>query len=459
MMKRCGHGARPAPPVLLYVRALKPGTHADITVLSVELVPRSESMWKAVAARALDVTIVFGILLPVEAAAPAHAAARPGAAPYQAETSAQTRTATRAPKGTSPLVVDTSDAIPLRDCQHRRNMFAVSLAGSAIRGPQPYEVHFDTGSSQLCLPYGCLDKSKLKVLAENVRDCWGHKADRVQGQISMASRDGKTTYMIDDYVFYAMKADDGTDRPDDRTAEWSASIMGAYPCPEAFTYLLARKYCKSGLMYGIVCENQSGEMVSNWAAMKAYLKIGSDPAVAARVNWHNYTPWFPGQTELQVVNLPGWVVRLSFPRVNGRRVPDIVVPNQIATIDTGAPDLTMRLGKDDLHRNEPYKHFFNDKVPHWYSKDKCIAAGPGITVEVSFTGSSGRRSSYRWTTSEPEGRYVPSTLFVGDWTAGIPWAEGPETPTNRLNLGNSIYFFNQVHLWDIANRRVGFYFR
>jgi len=356
-------------------------------------------------------------------------------------------------------VIGTSDAIPLRDCKHRKNMFAVSLAGSAIRGPGPYEVHFDTGSSQLCLPYGCLDKSKVTVLAENVRDCWGHKADKVKGQISLAGRDGMTTYVIDDYVFYALKHEDGTDMPDDRTADWSPAIMGAYPCPEAFTYLVAQRYCKHGFVYGIVCENQSGEIADSWDACKAYLKIGLDPSVADKLNWHNYTPWFAGQTELHAVNTPGWTVRLTFPRANGKRIPDIVVPDQIATIDTGAPDLTMRLGKDDPHRKEPYKQFFTDNGPSWYSTDKCRVAGNGVTVEVSFTGSSGQTSSYRWTVRDPEGRYVPNGLIVGDWAAGIPWAEATETPTNRLNLGNSIYFFIRAHIWDMANRRVGLYFR
>jgi hypothetical protein len=358
-----------------------------------------------------------------------------------------------------PFVLDTADAIPLRDAKFRKNMFVASLTGSAIRGPAHYEVNFDTGSSQLCLPYGCLDKSKLTVLDANTSDCWGNKADRVKGQIGMVSWDGKTTYVIDDYVFYAMKSEDGSDWPADPTATMNSAIMGAYPCPESFTYLLARKYCKDGFIYGIVCEKQTGDMVAGWDAFKAYLKIGIDRSVAGTLNWHNYTPWFQGQTELQAVNIPGWRVTLRFPRVNGKPIPDIVVANQIATIDTGAPDLTMRLGKDDPHRKEPYKRFFNDKTPHWYDKNKCQAAGDGITIKVSFTGSAGQTDSYQWTTSDPKGRYVPNGLFVGDWTAGIPWEEGAETPLNRFNLGNSIYFFLQAHIWDINNKRVGFYFR
>lgn len=357
------------------------------------------------------------------------------------------------------FMMDTSDAIPLRDAKHRKNMFVASLTGSAIRGTAHYEVNFDTGSSQLCLPYGCLDKSKLTILAKDVRDCWGHKADRVKGQISMVSRDGKTTYVIDDYVFYAMKNEDGSDWSADPTAGMNDAIMGAYPCPEAFTYALAKKYCRDGFVYGIISEKQTGDMVENWDAFKAYLKIGLDPAAAGQLNWHNYTPWFPGQTELQAVNIPGWTVTLSFPPVNGQPIPDIVLSNQIATIDTGAPDLTLRLSKDDPHRREPYKQFFNDKTPHWYNKDKCRVAGEGVTVKIAFTGSSGQTGAYQWTIRDPKGRYVPNGLIVGDWTAGIPWGESAEMPLHRFNLGNSIYFYIQAHIWDIQNKRVGFYFR
>ena len=99
------------------------------------------------------------------------------------------------------------------------------------------------------------------------------------------------------------------------------------------------------------------------------------------------------------------------------------------------------------------------KTPHWYSEDKCWATGDGVTVKVSFTGSSGQTNSYQWTTSDPKGRYVPNGPIVGDWRGGPPWGEGAETPLNRLNLGNSIYFNIQAHVWDISNKRAGFYFR
>jgi len=402
---------------------------------------------------AIMMAMILGLAMLLMQKAGSAAAERPNGNLAQAGKSAQGHGEWR------PLVIATADAIPLRSAKYRKNMFVASLTGSAIRGAHPYEVNFDTGSSQLCLPYGCLNKSKLTVLDKDVRDCWGHKADRVKGQLSMISRDGKTTYSIDDYVFYAMKQDDGSDWPADRKAPMNSAIMGGYPTPEAFTYALAKKYCKDGFVYGIVSEKQTGEIVDNWGAFKAYLKIGIEPSVADKLYWHNFTPWYPGQTELTAVILPGWTVTLSFPKVNGKSIPDIVVPNQIATIDTGAPDLTLRLGKDDPHRKEPYKQFFNDGVPWWYSKEKSQLAGYGVTIKISFTASSGQTCSYQWTTRDTKGRYVPNALIAGDWTAGIPWGESPATPLNRFNLGNSIFFFNQAYILDIKNKRVGFYLR
>ncbi len=31
-------------------------------------------------------------------------------------------------------------------------------------------------------------------------------------------------------------------------------------------------------------------------------------------------------------------------------------------------------------------------------------------------------------------------------------------PTNRMNLGNNIFFFCKVYYWDFTNQRVGFFF-
>ena len=95
--------------------------------------------------------------------------------------------------------------------------------------------------------------------------------------------------------------------------------------------------------------------MANWSTHKSYLKFGNDPAVAARLNWYNWSPWFTGQTAFDPIVIPGFKVTYRFPAVAGETYPDLVMPNLIATIDTGAPDLTMRLGpKKICHNRAPF---------------------------------------------------------------------------------------------------------
>ncbi|HAS83901.1 MAG TPA: hypothetical protein DCS43_14800, partial [Verrucomicrobia bacterium] len=63
--------------------------------------------------------------------------------------------------------------IPRRSPTYRGYPFCASLHGSAISGAQPYELLFDTGSWDICIPYGSLNKANISVLATNVFDCWG----------------------------------------------------------------------------------------------------------------------------------------------------------------------------------------------------------------------------------------------------------------------------------------------
>ncbi len=124
---------------------------------------------------------------------------------------------------------DPAAMIPLRSHKYRGNNFCISLTGSAIRGEEPFEVHFDTGSWPTCLPYGCLGKSKLTVLEKDVKDAWGKPADVVRGQLAMKSTDGKTLYAVDDFVFYARKKPNGEDADCDRISKWTAAIVGGMP--------------------------------------------------------------------------------------------------------------------------------------------------------------------------------------------------------------------------------------
>ena len=363
----------------------------------------------------------------------------------------------------APLVVDTSNAIPLRSHIYRKDQFAVSFLGSAIKpdnGILPYEVLFDTGSWQTCLPYGALNKANLIVDETNVRTNRNTLADKVRGQLILKSRDGLTSYTADNFTFYATKNEDGTDMADDRTQPHSRGIVGAFPTGGSIVEVLTTKYSTNGLGAGIISESPGGDFATNWNSHKSYLKFGNDPAVAARLNWSNWSPWFTGQAGFDPIIIPGFKITYRFPAVSGQTYPDLVMPNLIATLDTGAPYLTMRTAPGNPHRQTPYSQFFNSTgVPSWYRTTDCQALNYGVAIDVAFTGSTGKTNSYTFPTASTNGADVPNTSYIGNWTSSVPWTpNNADIPTNRINLGNSIYFFCKVHYWDFTNQRVGFFF-
>ena len=386
--------------------------------------------------------------------------------PFTAQASAATAQATQESS------FDTAAAIPLRSHIYRGNDFCVSLTGSAIDGPAgtaPYEVLFDTGSWTTSLPYGILDKTKLTVLEKNIKDGWGHPADKVKGQLILTSRDGKTKYAIDDYVFFALKKPDGSDAPDDRKSKWSCAILGAFPSAApwgqklpSLPFAIAQKYSpKSDVGLGIISES-GADIAAEWDSCKAYLKIGTDPQLSARLNWRNDIPLFRGRSGFVPEAVPGFTVTFSFPKVNGQTVADIVVSNLIATIDTGAPELNLRLGSGDPHRQAAYQTFFTDQGPGWMNakyKASSRCATSGVAVRIGFTGSSGRSSSYQFTASAFGSSKVPTHVIAGDWSGSVPWAVGDDKPKDRISLGNTVYFYCPVYFWDISHKRVGIYFK
>ncbi len=363
----------------------------------------------------------------------------------------------------APLVIDTSNAIPLRNAVYRTHQFAVSFVGSAIKpsnGIPFFEANFDTGSWQTCLPYGALNKANLIVDAANIRTDWGTLADKVRGQLILKSRDGLTSYTANNFTFYAMKNEDGTDMADDRTIAQSNAIVGAFPTRDSIVAVLTAKYSTNGIGSGIISESPGGNFVANWSSHKSYLKFGNDPAMAARLNWYNWSPWFTGQADFDPIVVPGFKVSYRFPAVAGQTYPDIVMPNLIATIDTGAPDLTMRLGPNNPQLQAPYSQFFNStRVPSWYSTDNCRVVNYGVNIDIEFTGSTGKTNSYSFPTADTNGQFLPNTSFIGHWNSRVPWyPNSADMPTNRMNMGNNIFFFCKVYYWDITNQRVGFFF-
>ena len=365
----------------------------------------------------------------------------------------------------APLAIDTSNGIPLRSHRYRQDMFAVSLLGSAIKpsnGDPVYEIFFDTGSTQTCLPYGVLNRANLTVEETNIRVFRNNLADKVRGQLLIKSKDGLTNYTLDNFTFYAMKNDDGTDMIDDRTLPYGRGIIGAFPFMGATSFVgeLTAKYSTNGLGSGIISESPGGNLVANWRYHRSYLKFGNDPAVAARLNWTNWKPWYTGQNEFDPITVPGFKISFHFPAVSGQTYPDLVMPNRIATIDTGAGDLVMQLGPNNPHLLAPYSQFFNTaRVPSWYDPAACRALNYGVDINIAFTGSTGKTSSYTFPTADWNGGYIPNVATIGNWNSSIPWnLNTVDMPTNRINLGNSIYFFCKAYHWDFTNQRIGFFF-
>lgn len=357
--------------------------------------------------------------------------------------------------------------IPLRDHIYRQHDFCVSLSGSAIRGDESYEIFFDTGSWTTSIPYGCLDKAKVNVLEKDVKDCWGVLCDKVQGQLILTSHDGKTRYIANDYVFFARKKANGDDAACDRKSRWGNSIMGGFPgiSPReklpSLPYVLAQKYSeKNNVGLGIVSDSLSG-IEANWASFNAYLLIGSTPQITEKLNWRTDIPLFPTRVGFSPEAVPGFKVTFSFPDADGSATPDIVVTDLWATVDTGAPKLTMRLNPDNPHRKDPYKRFFTDDGPRWregqYKADsRCLERG--VKVRVEFAGSSGKSSQYEFYSSNNFDSSPPTQVIVGDWEGFVPWpVNSTQKPHNRINLGNTIYFYCPVYFWDLTNKRVGLY--
>lgn len=354
--------------------------------------------------------------------------------------------------------------IPLRDATYRSYQYTLKLKGSAINGTEPYEIHFDTGSWTTSLPGGALDLSKITILESNVSDPWGVLSDKVSGQLIVESVDG-TQYILDNYIFYARKnSATGQYLPDDRGRAWGNSIMGAFPSKDpgrampSFPYALTEKYASADQGMGIV-SNCLNDINTEWNALKSYLMIGNNNNIVDKLSWRSDIANFHGTQEFQPEATPGFKITIKFPDVTN----SIVVDNLIATIDTGAPDLTMKLGSSDPQYTSTYSsHFVRDgSWKNWnnqyYNSDATSLIN--ASVQVGFTDDNGVSNSYTFPVgSDPY--HGPNSLFAGRWGSGVPWVvSSPSMPSNRINLGNTIYFYCPVFHFDIKNKRVGLGFR
>jgi len=368
------------------------------------------------------------------------------------------------PDQSTPLCnLDKSKMIPLRDAKYRKNQYVASLKGSAISSNTPYEIHFDTGSWTTSIPGGVLNLDKIKVLKADVTDPWGNLTDLVSGQLILESVDG-TPYILNDYQFYAIK-DKNTKKylPDDRTAPYSSAIMGAFPSVDSYTklpsipYAIAVKYAPNNMGLGIISDCYN-DIAKNWDFMKSYLQIGIDAKFADKLNYRTDVPNWKDPKDFEPEAVPGFNVKVRFPDTD-KTIENL---NLIATVDTGAPDLTLKLGSNDPQNQAPFaSHFVKDGPwANWNDEYRNNAKTLiNATVSIEFKDSQGAVNSYEF----PVGNnpYIsPMSLYSGNWSSGVPWrASSPSFPSNRINLGNTVYFYCPVYFWDIKNKRVGIGFR
>ena len=128
-------------------------------------------------------------------------------------------------------------------------------------------------------------------------------------------------------------------------------------------YAIALKHSEPGKVgLGIVSDVQSGPN-RDWASGKSYLQIGADQRITGNLHWRTDVPIHPERFSPGA--LPGFTITSRFPKINDVAVPDIVVPDLTTRIDTGAPELMLRLRSDDPHRSDAYKQFFADEGPGW----------------------------------------------------------------------------------------------
>lgn len=354
--------------------------------------------------------------------------------------------------------LDKGKMVSLRDATYRKNQYTVQLSGTAIKGDTPYEIHFDTGSWTTSIPYGSLNTTKITVLQENVKDGWGNAADKVSGQLSLKKVDG-TLYTVENYVFFALK-----DLPDDKTAAYSKSIMGAFPSKEpgsqlpSFPYAIAELYAKDNMGFGIVSDTKS-DLEKDWDGFKSYLQIGCSPEMDSQLKWRTDAKLWRTDLDFCPEAVPGFKVKIAFDDTTNT----IEATDLIATIDTGAPDLTLRLNDQNPQSQSDFAtHFVGDGVWKQWGNDRYEAHAKSLKnakVTIGFMDSQNGQYAYTF----PVGADVkksPNSLIAGLWEGDVPWKmNDSDMPRNRINLGNTLYFYCPVFMYDIKNKRVGFLFR
>ncbi len=400
-----------------------------------------------------------------------------------------------------------SKLISLGNAAYRKYQYVMKLSGTIFKEKDgngktvaPYEIHYDTGSWSTTIPKCLLDPTKYTVLKKDVKNVWNILCDLVIGDITITKADGKTI-TLKDYVFFASKS---TMKEKDASNNWKeditsdvgeaysthgASILGAFPSitstdgikpvPYRVAEMEAKANDKANFGYGsLIYKNvpylvfgledsyinqlKYRSDVPNW-------KSGSDINDAYKEEIKKYftsktasVPDYlipPSKVDFAPEAVPGFQIQISFP---GSQLKSITTSDTlIATIDTGAPDLTLKLGADDPQNKKEYKNYFKPDGPwkgwnsYYRNETKTLV---NAVVKVNFTGNDCKTYSYTFDVGN-DVNISPKSLYATNWNSSAPWpVSQPEFPKHRINLGNTIYQNVTMFYYDIKNKRVGFGF-
>ncbi|MEM7512443.1 MAG: FISUMP domain-containing protein [Bacteroidota bacterium] len=377
--------------------------------------------------------------------------------------------------------------IPLGKANYRNYAYVARLTGSAFKCDEPYEIHYDTGSWITTVPKVLLNMENITVIRENVNNGWpGVTCDLVKGNLALTSIDG-TRYEIQDYPFYASKTYKNEEGMDVEIKSdiglptgifTGTSIMGAFPSHfsqdgiPSLSYAIAKKFSVDNDVnfgFGIVYD------------CEPYLQIGPNPISVSDLKWRTDIPnWqkpqiidnkynldgIPEEMGFNPEVIPGFKFKIDF---SGSNKTIETSDDLLATIDTGAPVATLKLGPEDPQEKPELAEHFVDEGPY-YNRDgsgnwtgwetyEGVKTLINANVTVEFTSSDCETFTYSYSVGDsPDAE--PNSLYAAKWDSDAPWIVWkPQFPKNRINLGNTIYEHISIYYYDIENERVGFGFR
>jgi len=214
-----------------------------------------------------------------------------------------------------------------------------------------------------------------------------------------------------------------------------------------------------GYGLGIVTSKAEGNINDNYNDAEFNLHLGYDEAVTAGVTWQTN---FPSMVEWGGA-IEGFDIVIGYPTQGWA----VTVTGLMATIDTGSPEMKLRVSSEDPQINGPLAahtvectlNWMHTDTPDWHeylADSRCLA--DGVAVVVTFTGTIGKPISYVFqaTNNVDSGRPNPPTdVILGKWDGVVPWKMGSQYPKNRIDLGNSLYFFTSVYFWDFTKQAIG----